>query len=70
MSQTVVNLVTLKAGAEHELLFNKRASRWQHLLTSEMEQRVTKIVFLTLMNLVTLKAGAKLELLFNKPASR
>jgi hypothetical protein len=35
---TLMYLVTLKAGAGHELFFNKPTSRWQHPLTGQMEQ--------------------------------
>jgi hypothetical protein len=47
-----MNLVTPKAGAKHELLFNKPAIS------------VTKIISLTIMNFVTPKVGAKHELSF------
>ncbi len=61
----ILNLVTLKVGAKHELLFNKPAlSR-----TLAAQQSVIKFIAMTVINLVTPKAAAKQKLLFNKPAS-
>ncbi len=69
---SITNLVTPKAGAKGELLFNKPALGGfveHQSLTKAAEQSVTKIVFLTIMIRETLKGGSKPNLLFNKPAS-
>ncbi len=63
---TIMNLITPKAGAKNELLFNEL--RWfvDHPSQNQVGQQiVTKIISMTIMNLETPKAGAKHELLFN-----
>jgi hypothetical protein len=77
----VINLVTLKATAKHELLLNKQA--FQAYLSAKVATEaglfnksssssaalcVTKFIATTLINLVTPKAAAKHELLFKKLA--
>jgi hypothetical protein len=61
-----MKLVTPKAGAKHELLFDKPAS--EHLNQVDVaQQSVAKFTTMTNKNLVTSKAQAKLDLLCNKP---
>jgi hypothetical protein len=62
-------LVTHKAGAKHELLFNKPNSVEHLSQTQAVQQSVAKFMATLVMNLFTPKAGAKLERLFNKPVS-
>ncbi len=62
MSCFIVNLITPKSGARHELLFNKHG---QVCLTSMSDLSVTKIIPLIIINLAP-KARAKQELLFNE----
>jgi hypothetical protein len=72
ISLSVVNLLTPKAGAKHELLFNKPACVADLLNIQVGLKRhisVTKIIPLTFMNLVTPKGQTKYKLLFNKLAS-
>jgi hypothetical protein len=60
-----MKLVTPKAGAKHDILFDKPASK--HLNQVYVaQQSVAKFKF-TNKNLVTSKAQGKLDLLFNKP---
>jgi hypothetical protein len=69
---TVMNNVTPKSVAKHELLFNKLASASKvgfdkHLSrTYSPQQSVTKFKVLMFISLVTPKVAAKLELLLNK----
>jgi hypothetical protein len=68
----ILNLVSPKVGAKHELLFKKPASEvaFEHLnLTKAVQQSVTQILSVTMLNLVTPKVEAKPEHLFKKPAS-
>ncbi len=66
----VINLVTFKAVAKLEHLFNKAASDTSLLNTRQREvaqQSVTNFITMILTNVaVSPKAAAKLELLFNK----
>jgi hypothetical protein len=58
-----VNPATPKAGAKHELLFNKLEVGLLNIsLTLVAQQSAAKIIPLTNVNLVTPKAGAKYEL--------
>jgi hypothetical protein len=70
-----INLVTPKAAAKHEFLFNKQA--FQAYLSAKVaaeasllneSSSVTKLVPLIVINLVTPKAATTLELLFKKLA--
>jgi hypothetical protein len=70
----VTYLVTHKAGARHELLFNKPASSSEvgllnNLVRLKQHNSVPLIISLTFVNLVTPKAAARHELLFNKLVS-
>ncbi len=72
-----INLITPKARAKQEPLFNEPASdiyqRWVcwtfKLDLAQTQQSVIKITALVFINLVTPKARAKQEPLFNEPAS-
>ncbi len=77
----VIILVTPKAAAKHELLFNKlafqvylsakvatEAGLFNKSSSSSAALGVTKFVATIFINLVTPKAAAKHELLFNKQA--
>jgi hypothetical protein len=62
ISQTIVNFVTPKAGAKHELLLKKTASEVSLLNTQvrlQEQNSVTKIISQTCMNFATPKSGAK-----------
>ncbi len=54
-----MNLVTSKAGAKHELLFNRRASE---LDISAAQLNVPKYMTITFINFLTPRGAAKLEL--------
>ncbi len=61
-----MKLVTPKAGAKHDILFDKPASK--HLNQVYVaQQSVSKFTTMTNKNLVKSKAQAKLDLLLNKP---
>jgi hypothetical protein len=65
ISLTIINLITPKVGAKHEILFNKPALEAGLLNIQDRLKRhnsVTKIVSVTVMNFVIPKAATKQEL--------